>query len=360
MKLKLNSVIQPIFLSKDGAYLFRNNNDFYEIDFNDIIHFVISFLNQHSEIEQKLLQEKLETLYNIDKENSLQIINDLIDINIITKVTNNDRYSTNRLYFSLFDNKSKEKYQDILSNSVICVLGLGGSTMIIQQLAQLGVKKIIGVDYDSLEAKNLNRQVLTKESDIGSLKVNVLEKNVKEINSRIEYDFKNIYIDSAEKVSPLILDADIVILALDEPMIDSSMWVHQACKDSKKKLISGGVWGDQLTYMWFDYGNPYTPCYQCMLEQSLEQSEVILQHTKQIKGKSFSDFNTTISFNGSILSGIMVCEIVKILTNYSAEIPPGTIFQLNTTTWATTTDILEQIPECSFCMNNEFEYFNHI
>lgn len=52
-----------------------------------------------------------------------------------------------------------------------------------------------------------------------------------------------------------------------------------------------------------------------------------------IRGKNYSDFNTTTIFVGGVLAGIISTEIVKILTGYSENISSGHMLTMNTTTW---------------------------
>lgn len=220
-----------------------------------------------------------------------------------------------------------------MKNSEICILGLGGSSLIIQQLAQLGIGKISGLDFDTLEESNLNRQVIFTEKDIGKLKNEALEENLRGINSELQYDFRNIYVNSQDSIKEIISSADIVIIALDEPIIDSSIWVYDECKRQRKKIISGGVWGDSITYTYFDYSLPEQPCYRCLFQEDLNKGDINKEYVNNIKGNSYTDFNTTTIFVGGILAGIISTEIVKILTGYSDSIPSGNILTMNTTTW---------------------------
>lgn len=331
MKLIINTIIQPIF-KLDNSYIYKYNNNFVEISNLDLVDFLLNELNDSS-LSCEELSKKLCKNFDFSFDEASELITDLVDSGFLTEAVKKDRYYTNSLFFSLFDNKNKKVFQNNLENSEICVLGLGGSTLIIQQLAQLGIGKITGVDFDTLEESNLNRQVIFREKDLGNLKTDVLEKNLKEINSDLQYDFKNIYVDSPEKIRDIISTADIVILALDEPIIDSSLWVYNECKLQKKKIISGGVWGDNITYTYFDYSIDNQPCYQCLLDEDLNRDEITRNYIKNVRGKHFSNFNTTTVFTGSVLAGIITTEITKILTNYSTPLVSGTTLTLNTSTW---------------------------
>ena len=329
MKLILNTVIHPIF-KMDESYFYKYNSDFLEIADIDFTEYVFEANNS---IELEELSRTIQKDLDLSSDEVHELINDLIDVGFLTEQIPKDRYFTNTLFFSLFNNRYKLEFQKKLTNSEVCVLGLGGSSLIIQQLAQAGIGKISGVDFDILEKSNLNRQVIFKEKDIGRLKNEALEENLHEINPDLEYDFRNIYVSSQNSVKDIISSADIVILALDEPIIDSAIWVYDECKRQKKKIISGGVWGDTVTYTYFDYSLPKQPCYRCLFQEDIKKGDINKEYVNNIRGKNYSDFNTTTIFVGGVLAGIISTEIVKILTGYSENISSGHMLTMNTTTW---------------------------
>ena len=347
MKLILNTIIQPIFKLGE-SYFFKYNNSFVEIADIDFTEYVLSIFENNNSIELAELIQIIQKDFELSTDEVEELIDDLIDVGFLTEQTEKDRYFTNTLFFSLFNNKLKIEFQEKLKNSEICILGLGGSSLIIQQLAQLGIGKISGLDFDTLEESNLNRQVIFTEKDIGKLKNEALEENLRGINSELQYDFRNIYVNSQDSIKEIISSADIVIIALDEPIIDSSIWVYDECKRQRKKIISGGVWGDSITYTYFDYSLPEQPCYRCLFQEDLNKGDINKgdinkgdinkgdinkEYVNNIKGNSYTDFNTTTIFVGGILAGIISTEIVKILTGYSDSIPSGNILTMNTTTW---------------------------
>lgn len=192
MKLILNTIIQPIFKLGE-SYFFKYNNSFVEIADIDFTEYVLSIFENNNSIELAELIQIIQKDFELSTDEVEELIDDLIDVGFLTEQTEKDRYFTNTLFFSLFNNKLKIEFQEKLKNSEICILGLGGSSLIIQQLAQLGIGKISGLDFDTLEESNLNRQVIFTEKDIGKLKNEALEENLRGINSELQYDFRNIY-----------------------------------------------------------------------------------------------------------------------------------------------------------------------
>ena len=88
------------------------------------------------------------------------------------------RYS-NQLKVAPFDPIKQTK----LLNSTVLVIGAGGlGCPVLQQLALLGVGKIILLDADHIEESNLNRQSLFGLNDIGKSKAQVAKRQVEALN----------------------------------------------------------------------------------------------------------------------------------------------------------------------------------
>ena len=66
-----------------------------------------------------------------------------------------------------------------IKDSHVLILGLGGAIQDVATLASLGVGKITGLDFDTVERSNLNRQYIYKEDDIGKLKQRQPNKGLK-------------------------------------------------------------------------------------------------------------------------------------------------------------------------------------
>jgi len=76
-----------------------------------------------------------------------------------------------------------------LMNTVVSIVGCGGiGSVVLQQLAYLGVNKIFIIDHEELDESNKNRYVTSKEKDIvpGTSKIEIAKRMVSEINSNIE------------------------------------------------------------------------------------------------------------------------------------------------------------------------------
>ena len=71
--------------------------------------------------------------------------------------------------------------QQKLNLAEVTIFGLGGlGNLLSTYIASSGVKKINLVDFDVIEDTNLQRQINFSSKDIGKLKVNIIEKTLKE------------------------------------------------------------------------------------------------------------------------------------------------------------------------------------
>ena len=80
-----------------------------------------------------------------------------------------------------------EEGQRKLSKSKVLVIGAGGlGAAILPYLAAAGVGQIGIVDDDVIEISNLHRQILFNEEDVNKFKVDIAEKKLEKINSKIK------------------------------------------------------------------------------------------------------------------------------------------------------------------------------
>lgn len=80
-----------------------------------------------------------------------------------------------------FDRQKRIKNwdQSLYSSMKVACLGVGGLGSIVSlNLCRLGVKHLVLIDYDQVEAHNLNRQLLFTKSDIGTPKVEAAKRNL--------------------------------------------------------------------------------------------------------------------------------------------------------------------------------------
>lgn len=147
-----------------------------------------------------------------------------------------DRYSC-QLALRGIGRKGQEK----LKNAKVLIVGAGGlGCPAGAYLAGAGVGHIGIVDFDSIDRRNLHRQILFTEDDIGKSKSEIASVRLRNINNRVNVQSFQIKLDS-ENVSNLIRPFDIVIDCTDN--FQTKYILNDACVLEKIPLVYGAVQG---------------------------------------------------------------------------------------------------------------------
>ncbi|MEX0770655.1 MAG: molybdopterin-synthase adenylyltransferase MoeB [Balneolaceae bacterium] len=100
--------------------------------------------------------------------------------------------------------------QKKLKAASVLAVGTGGlGAPMLQYLAAAGVGTIGLVDFDTIEASNLHRQILFGVSDVGRPKVEVAKERLKEINPHIDIRTHEVRLTS-ENAMEILKDYDII------------------------------------------------------------------------------------------------------------------------------------------------------
>jgi len=79
-----------------------------------------------------------------------------------------------------------ETQQDKLKNACVLVFGVGGvGSAVANMLVRSGVTNIGIVDFDTIDITNINRQMVANSENIANLKVDEMEKQLKNINPNV-------------------------------------------------------------------------------------------------------------------------------------------------------------------------------
>jgi molybdopterin/thiamine biosynthesis adenylyltransferase len=102
-----------------------------------------------------------------------------------------------------------------LLRATAAVVGLGGlGGYVTEALARMGVGRLILIDGDVFEDHNLNRQLLSADSKLGTPKAEAAQQRVGEINGAVEV-IAHAAMLSAKNLPRLLAGAEVVVDALD-------------------------------------------------------------------------------------------------------------------------------------------------
>ena len=125
---------------------------------------------------------------------------------------------------------------DISGKSAV-VIGCGGlGTNVSVHLAGAGIGRLLLIDYDCVEERNLNRQFFYTKDDTGNDKARLLAERLKAYAPEVEIDF------TAGKFDNSIPEGyDIVIIAVDN--ITTRRQANDYCKNKGIPCVNGSING---------------------------------------------------------------------------------------------------------------------
>lgn len=198
------------------------------------------------------------------------------------------RYQRNRKMISTED-------QLRLFQSSVAVIGCGGlGGYIIEELARLGVGRIVAIDPDIFEEHNLNRQILSSPALLGCAKVDVAQMRVKDINPAVEViPVREAFcIDNGRQ---LLQGVTVAVDALDN--IGYRLELAEICTNMEIPMVHGAIGG------W--YGHVAT--------QLPGDATVQYIYRNWVEGKGIEKHLGNPSFTPAVVASLQVAEICKLI-----------------------------------------------
>ena len=123
-----------------------------------------------------------------------------------------------------------------LKETRVCILGLGGlGSNVSVLLARAGIGHLKLIDFDVVEASNLNRQQY-RISHIGLKKTEAMKTIIKEINPFVEVETLDIKVDR-KNIYSIIGDIEIVVEAFDSAET-KAMTIEELLINKNKIVVS--------------------------------------------------------------------------------------------------------------------------
>lgn len=129
----------------------------------------------------------------------------------------------------------------LLRTKKVAVIGCGGlGGYLVELLARVGVGSITAVDGDVFEPSNLNRQLLSEVSLLGTGKAKAAGERIARINPDVEVRVVEAFLDE-ENAIDLIAGCDAVLDALDN--IEARRILAKACERAGIPYVYGAIRG---------------------------------------------------------------------------------------------------------------------
>ncbi|MFP4229128.1 MAG: molybdopterin-synthase adenylyltransferase MoeB [Salinivenus sp.] len=153
--------------------------------------------------------------------------------------------------------------QEKLKNSSVLLVGAGGlGSPAATYLAAAGVGRIGLVDFDTVEASNLQRQILYGTSDVGRPKLEAASERLNDLNPHVEIDRHEVRLTS-DNALDIIDDYDVVADGTDN--FPTRYLVNDACVMTGTPNVYASIFRfeGQVSVFATEDG----PCYRCLYEE---------------------------------------------------------------------------------------------
>ena len=182
-----------------------------------------------------------------------------------------------------------------LHRSTVAVVGCGGlGGYVIEELARLGVGRLVAIDHDVFEEHNLNRQLLSSPSVIGQSKAQTARRRVAEINPGVVVRPVEVAF-SAHTAAAAFDSVDVVVDAADSVPI--RLQLADACSSLQIPLVHGAIAG------WYGH--------VCTVMPGDDTLRHLYQRSSEPKGVETVLGNP--SFTPAVVASLEVAEVCKIL-----------------------------------------------
>ena len=204
------------------------------------------------------------------------------------------------------------KGQQKLEGSKVAVVGLGGlGSISTLYLALAGVGHLRLVDQDTVELRNLHRQVLYSLDNLRYPKVEVAADEIPHINPgvKIQPMPENL---NENNVDDIVCDVDCVVDGLDN--MRTRYLVNRACVKNRIPYVFGAAIGMEGNLSVFS--SPETPCLECVLP-GLDDRRLPTCDTRGVLGattgiigsmQAMEAIKLLADIHGSLKGKLMVCD----------------------------------------------------
>ena len=150
--------------------------------------------------------------------------------------------------------------QQALLDARVLLIGVGGlGCPLAQYLAAAGVGTLGLVDFDVVDASNLQRQLLYGVADIGRPKLDVAVERIHALNPDVQVDVHRLQLDSGNAME-ILAAYDVIVDGTDN--FPTRYLINDACVLLGKPNVHGSIFQFEGQATVFDAR--HGPCYRCL------------------------------------------------------------------------------------------------
>ncbi|MFQ5650613.1 MAG: ThiF family adenylyltransferase [bacterium] len=198
--------------------------------------------------------------------------------------------------------------QERLQKARVLVVGAGAlGNEVLKNFALLGLRHVVIVDMDCIEASNLTRSILFRASNQGMSKAECAAVMMQEICPEVH---------PIPMVGNILADiglgifrwADVVVGALDNR--EARVFVNAACAQVGKPWIDGGI--EVLHGIVRGFNPPESSCYECTMSQADWQQINQRRSCSLLERRALANNGTpTTPTTASVIGAMQAQEVVK-------------------------------------------------
>ncbi|MCS7115420.1 MAG: HesA/MoeB/ThiF family protein [Nitrososphaerota archaeon] len=226
--------------------------------------------------------------------------------------------------------------QEKLAKSRVAIVGLGGlGTVSSLYLTLAGIGYLRLIDQDTVEARNLHRQILYSLKDLKYPKAEVSAKRLMELNPFVQVEAlpENLNQDNVEE---LLRGVDCVVDGLDN--MRSRYVVNRACVKLKIPYVFGAAIGLEGNLSVF--APPETPCLECILP-NIDDGSLLTCDVRGVVGAT-----------PGIIGTMQAMEAIKILAGIGASLKGKLMICDFSDMYITTIDVFKR-EKCPVCQDEK-------
>ncbi|MGA8165409.1 MAG: ThiF family adenylyltransferase [Waddliaceae bacterium] len=220
--------------------------------------------------------ESLSIKHEIKKNTLLVLFSRLKDLGLLVEekakisLLQESLYDRQIRFFRSFENQNRsgEELNQNLQHRTVLIVGLGGyGSWTALLCARMGIKTIIGIDFDYVDITNLHRQILYTRKDLGKPKIEVCKEKIQECDTSVNFIGHCLKIKQPKDLHVIVKETDFIFnpfsyLPQAKARTHPAQIVAQAALDIHKPCLTfGGSWVGPLTIP------GETPCYFCAIER---------------------------------------------------------------------------------------------
>lgn len=227
--------------------------------------------------------------------------------------------------------------QQKLADATVLIVGMGGlGCPAAMYLAAAGTGHLIIADDDVVELTNLQRQIAHSYADLGTAKVDSVQKTLRGLNPDIKITTLRQRL-TGDDLDLAVDAADIVVDACDN--FTTRFAINRSCISHGKPLVSGAAIRMEGQVAVFDSSIPESPCYQCLYNEGDDEDSSCSQ-------------NGVMAPVVGIIGSVQAMETIKLITHIGTSLA-GRLLLLDATTMQWREMKLPRDSKCPACGNSQ-------